>query len=221
MTAVRPPEFAPRLDYAALLLVADRVVLADTFGFSRQSGHNRTRIRTGRGPQWLTVPRRHGGVGVPLAEVEVVDDGWRRRHRHALAAAYGLAPFYEHVAPEWDVVLATPGSLADLAVASVRFTARWLKASAEIVRASELLGSPATLAAVAEVAAAEALLTLPESAERDARAVGVPVRVLRFREVERRQVHPGFVPGLGVLDLLMSHGPASADVLRQGIERQG
>ncbi|WP_420454745.1 WbqC family protein [Rubrivirga sp.] len=218
MTAVRPPEFAPRLEYAALLLAADRLVLADTFPFSRQGGHNRTRIRTAHGPQWLTVPRRHGGLGIPLTEVEVVDDGWRRRHRAALAAAYGLAPFYEHVAPEWDAVLATPGSLADLAVASVRFVARWLRSAAEVVRASALPGAPATLADVAEAAAVEALLTLPESAERDVASVGVPVRVLRFEEVERRQSHPGFLPGLGVLDLLMTHGPASADVLREGIE---
>ena len=71
MTAIRPPEFAPRLDYVALLLAAERLVLADTFPFSRQGGHNRARIRTAQGAQWLTVPRRHAGLGQPLAEVEV------------------------------------------------------------------------------------------------------------------------------------------------------
>ncbi len=111
-------------------------------------------------------------------------------------------------------MLETPGSLADLAVASVRFAARWLRSSAEVVRASELAGSPSTLARVVEAAGVEVLLTLPESAERDARAAGVPVRVLRFDPPAYRQTHPG--PGLGILDLLMAHGPASADVLRRG-----
>ncbi len=219
MTAVRPPEFAPRLEYAALLLAADRFVLADTFPFSRQGGHNRTRIRTGQGRQWLTVPRRHAGLGQPLAGVAVVDDGWRRRHAHALRAAYGLAPFYEHVAPEWDAVLATPGSLADVAVASVRFAARWLKAPAELVRASDLPGAPDSLGAVAEAAGVETLLTLPESAESDRRSVpdAVDVRVLRFEERERRQTHDGFVAGLGLLDLVMNHGPRSGDVLRESV----
>ena len=219
MTAVRPPEFAPRLEYAALLLEADRFVLADTFPFSRQGGHNRTRVRADAGPQWLTVPRRHAGLGQPLAAVEVVDDGWRRRHRHALRAAYGMAPFYEHVAPEWDAVLATAGSLADVAAASVAFAARWLRAPAEVVRASALPGAPDTLAGVVEAAGVEALLTLPESAASDRQSVpaGVDVRVLRFEEAARRQVHDGFVPGLGVLDLLMTHGPASADVLRESV----
>ena len=219
LTAIRPPEFAPRLPYAALLLTADRLVLADTFAFSRQGGHNRTRIRTDQGALWLSVPRRHAGLGQPLTEVEVVDDGWRRRHAAALTAAYGSASFFEHVMPEWADVLATPGSLADLTVASVRFTARWLKSEAEIVRASDLPGRPSALAEVADVAGATTVLTLPESARRDAEAVGVPVRVLRFEEAERRQVGEGFVPGLGVLDLLMTHGPAAADVLRASVQR--
>ena len=217
VTAVRPPEFAPRLAYAALLLAADRVVLADTFAFSRQSGQNRARVRSSQGPQWLTVPRRHGGLGVALTDVEIVEDGWRGRHRKALRAAYGMAPFYEHVAPTWDAVLDTPGPLADLAVASVEWAARWLDAPAQIVRASSLPDAPGALPDVVGAVGAETLLTLPESADRDREQVDVPVRVLAFEEARRRQAFPGFVPGLSVLDLVMNYGPASADVLRRGI----
>ena len=217
MTAVRPPEFAPRLEWAALLLAADRVVLADTFPYSRQSGHSRTRVRAASGAQWLSVPRRHAGLGQPLDRVEVAAGDWRRKHRAALQAAYGRAPFFEHVAPEWDAVLDTPGSLADLSCASVAFAARWLRSGAEVVRASELPGRPAGLAEVVDEVGVERLLTLPESAERDAAAVDVPVSVLAFEERPRAQAFPGFVAGLGVLDLFMVHGPASADVLRQSV----
>ena len=219
MTAIRPPELAPRLDYAALLVVADRLVLADTFPLSRQSGHGRMRVRTSQGAQWLSVPRRHTGPGVRLNAVETVDDGWRRRHRAALRAAYGGAPFYEHVAPGWSAVIDTPGGLAATTVASVRWAARWLGSGAEVVRASELAGAPATLAEVAQAVAAETLVTLPESAARDAAALpGVSVRVLRYRERPRRQSFPGFVAGLSVLDVVMNYGPASGDVVRAGIE---
>ena len=218
MTAIRPPELAPRLDYAALLLVADRLVLADTFPLSRQSGHSRMRIRTSQGTQWLSVPRRHGDRGPRLDEVETLGGDWRRRHRASLRAAYGGAPFYEHVAPGWSAVLDTPGTLADLTVASVRWAAEWLGAGAEVVRASALAGAPAGLAEVAREAGVEALVTLPESAERDAAALpGVEVRVLDHRERERRQSFPGFVPGLSVLDVVMNYGPAAGDVVQAGI----
>ena len=219
MTAIRPPELAPRLDYAALLLVADRLVLADTFPLSRQSGHGRMRIRTSQGAQWLSVPRRHGDPGVALDHVETVDDGWRRRHRAALRAAYGQAPFYEHVAPGWSAVLDTPGALADLTAASVRWAARWLGSTAEVVRASQLVGAPRTLAAVAAEAGVGTLVTLPESAARDAAALpDVPVVTLVYRERERRQSFAGFVPGLSVLDVVMNYGPAAGEVVRAGVE---
>ena len=218
LTAIRPPELAPRLPYAALLLAADRVVLADTFPFSRQSGQSRMRIRTSQGVQWLSVPRVHTGRQPLFNEVEVVDDDWRRRHLAGLRAAYGMAPFFEHVMPGWAEVLATPGSLADLACASVRWAVGWLGAEAEIVRASALPGSPAALADVAGAVGLEALVTLPESAEREAQALpGVDVRVLEVDEVERRQAFPGFEPGLSVLDVVMNHGPASAGIVRAGI----
>ena len=212
MTAVRPPELAPRLPYAALLLAADRLVLADTFAFSRQSGHSRMRIATAQGTAWLSVPRHHGGLGVPLDRVEIAGDAWRVRHRRAVQAAYGRAPFYEHVAPEWDAVLDTPGSLADLTAASVRWAARWLRAPAEVVRASALPGAPARLGAVLDGVRPGALLTLPESAARDAAAMaerGGDTFVLRLGG--------GLDPALSVLDLVMAHGLGAADVLRAAL----
>lgn len=209
LTAVRPPEFAPRLEVAALLLVADRVVLADTFAFSRQSYHNRARIWTDQGARWLTVPRRHAGLGQPLTDVEVVDDGWRRRHRVALQAAYGAAPFYEHVAPEWSDVLDTPGSLADLAVASTVFAARWLRAPASLVRASDLPSQPHTLAAIVAATGSPELVSIPEAAPHDARLLpGHPVRVLHL---DRQRPPAG--RDVSVLDLLMHHGLAAGTVL--------
>ena len=209
MTAVRPPELAPRLPYAALLLAADRVVLADTFPYSRQSGQGRMRIATVQGPQWLSVPRHHAGLGVPLDQVEIAGDDWRTQHRRALRMAHGRAPFYEHVAPEWDDVLDTTGPLADLSVASVHWAARWLKADAEIVRASQLPGAPARLDAVLDRVEPDALLTLPESADRDAQVMaerGGPTFVLHL--------DGDLDPALSVMDLVMTHGLGAADVLR-------
>ena len=222
MTAIRPPELAPRLPYAALLLACDRFVLADTFAFSRQSGHSRMRIRTSQGRMWLSVPRQHAGVAQRLDQVAVVDDGWRRRHLASVRAAYGMAPFYEHVAPGWAEVVRTPGSLADLTCASVQWAAEWLGATAELARASRLPGCPQTLTEVAQAAGADVLVTLPESADRDAQALpGVAVTVANFAEAKRRQAFPGFEPGLSVLDVVMNYGPASGEIVRAGIVAPG
>ncbi|MDX1420032.1 MAG: WbqC family protein [Rubricoccaceae bacterium] len=224
MTAVRPPEYFPRLDYAALLLAADRFVVADTFPFSRQAWQNRTRVRTPEGPgwQWLTVPRRHAGAATPLLALPLSAEPWARTHRRALRYAYGMAPYHAHYADEVDALLRRPWtSLGALTTATVRWAARRLGAAAEVVCASDLPGAPDTLPAVWEALDAPPVLaTLPESALRDAERLAAfepAVRVLQFEEPERRQNFPGFVPGLGVLDLLLNHGPAAADLLREGI----
>ena len=217
MLAVRPPEFFPRLPVAALLLAADRVVLADTFAFSRQGAHNRARIRTATGTQWLTVPRQHAPIGTRLDAVGVVDDGWVRRHGHALRTAYGMAPYYEHLAPDVAALLAgSHASLAALTVATMRWTARMLGVEAEIRVASDLEGAPETLGGVVQSVGATGLLTLAESAERDRTQAGVPVQVLSLdASGTYRQTFPGFETGVSSLDLLMNHGPASADWLRE------
>jgi hypothetical protein len=225
VTAVRPPEYFPRLEYAALLLAADRFVVADTFAFSRQAGQNRTRIRTAEGPgwQWLTVPRRHTAPGTPLLALPLdAARPWARTHARALRYNYGMAPFYEHYREGVEGLLGRPWpSLGALAAATVEWTARQLRAETGLVRASDLPGAPATLSAVWEALGAPSVLgTLPESAGRDAARLASyrpRVQVLDFQEPERRQNFPGFVGGLSVLDLLFNHGPGAADLLRAGI----
>ena len=225
MTAIRPPEYFPRLDYAALLLVADRFVLADTFTFSRQGHQNRMRIRTAQEPgwQWLTVPRVHAEDRRALYTVPMDEaTPWARQHRRAIHYNYSMAPFYEHYRDGVDALLKQDWrSLADLTCATVAWTHRQLRAPGELLRASELPGAPGELPDVWEALAKdEQLGTLPESAERDAERLaplGARVRVLRFDEHARRQNFPGFVGGVSVLDLLFNYGPDAADLLREGI----
>lgn len=217
MTAVRPPEFFPRPEVAALMLAADRLVLADTLRFSRQAAHNRVRIRTDAGTQWLSVPREHLGRPVPLDQLPVVDDGWRQRHLHALQTAYGMAPYIEHVRPEVEALLSREWrSLGALAVATCEWTHRWLGASCEVVTASTLPGRPDSLGAIWEAAGTAPLLALPESADRDRQRLGVETRILRFDAPEYRQAFDGFAPGCSSLDLILNHGPRAAEILRAG-----
>jgi hypothetical protein len=218
--AVRPPEYLPRLAYAALGLHADLVVVADTFPYSRQGHQNRTRVRTpepvaegdpNAGWAWLTVPLAGGAVGRALGDVEVVEGRWRDVHRKTLRHHYGSAPFYAHYAPELEALLAAPApSLAAFTAPTVGWTLRALRAPARVALASDLPGAPVSLPEVLAAVGARELVTLPESAEgdrRQAEGAGVEVRVVPASEPPRRQNFPGFVPGCSALDLLLNYGP--------------
>ena len=215
MTALRPPEYFPRQPVAALFLAADRVILADTLPFSRQAAHNRARIRSAEGRQWLTVPREHTGARQPLDRLAVVGTDWKRKHVHALRTAYGMASYGEHVLPEIEALLARDyDSLGGLAVATCRWTHRWLGATSELVLASSLPGRPDTLAAIWEAAGASPLLALPESASRDHDRLAVETHVLHYAGTAYRQSFAGFEPGCSSLDVILNHGPRAADLLR-------
>jgi hypothetical protein len=222
---VRPPDYFPPAAHAALLATADRVVLADTFAFSRQATHNRARILTSQGAQWITVPRGHAPVGTPLGAVAVVADGWPRRHLRALRAAYGMAPFAEALLPEVEAILSEQyASLGALTAAATAWTVRRLGGTADVALASEMPGAPATLAAVWEAAGRPALLSLTPDRDRAALAgLGATVEAFTFGEMQRRQVWPpapdsgdaatGLTTGLSALDVLLTYGGGARTAL--------
>lgn len=212
MTAVRPPEYFPRLAYCALMLAAERFVVADTFPFSRQSWHNRTKIRTSdaQGWQWLTVRRRHSSPNRGLNVLELDDAGsWVRSHQRAIRINYSMAPFYDTLSDELDALLSQPyPTLGALTVATVKWVHEKIGGPSELIVASELPGAPDTLEGVRKALDCfDTLITLPESAARDALSLpDIKVKVFRFEEQPYTQNFPGFVSGLSALDMLLNHG---------------
>ncbi|MEM6783164.1 MAG: WbqC family protein [Bacteroidota bacterium] len=231
MTAIRPPEFFPSLPVAALLLTAERFMVADTFAYSRQSYQNRTRIRTsagtGRDAMWLTVPVRKGPPGRPIRSMPLADPlgAWRRAHLRTLAACYNNAPYFAHYAPQlehlFDAVFTNDGpppTLGTLTVAAMRWAHQVLASDAEFVVASERPSPLATLVEVWRDAGVGPLLTLPDAAAGErAQLPEVAQTVATFEEGPRRQVFEGFVRGCGLLDLVFNYGPAARQVLREGL----
>jgi hypothetical protein len=224
--AARPPEYFPRLEYAALMLLVDRFVLADTLPYSRQSTQNRCRVRLPgpgeRASAWLSVPLLGGTPGRPITKVEIAPDPrWRQVHRKTLLHHYSSAPFFVHYRRELEELIAFPTkNLGALTTATTQWVATVLRARAELIPASELPGKPDTLEDMLRRSRAQALTTLPESALRDreaAEAAAAELQVLNFRERPRRQNFPGFTPGCSVLDLILNHGPGSAAYLLECI----
>lgn len=211
MVAILAPEYFPRLAFFALAREADLVVLGDTFQYSRQSGQNRTLLRSGQGPHWLTVPIGGGLHGKPQRQIQPdAQTDWAKRHLRAIRFDLGTTPYFDHLYPEIEEVLSTPhASLADLNVATISMLARWMQGAGPFVRASELPSSPSTFAEVVDVLRPVSILSLPDAVRHDARYA--PCKALVWTETERPQRFPGFVSGLSALDAVAHLG---LDVLR-------
>lgn len=214
MLAVVSPEYFPRLERVALALRARRLVLADTFQYSRQSYHNRTRLRNPQGWQWISVPLRAHQHGVPIDRATVGQlRGWQRRHWRAFCYNYRTTPYFEFFEPRLEEIFQQEWTtLGALTCATVLLTLRLFEIDTPVVRASELVGRPASVAAIARVLAADTLL-LPENTAAIDRAAAAQVYALRFKEPVYRQNFGGFVPGMTALDLLFNLGPVEARAL--------
>ncbi len=215
MLALRPPEYFPRLAYFALLLRADRAVVADTFQYSRQSYQNRARIVTPDGPMWLSVPLVGGQHGTPIHRVCIDGRGrWAQRHLKALQFNYGAAPFYEAYLPAIEeTICAEHETLGALTVATVRCLAGLLGLAPPEVLSESVLDAPATLGEACDALAPAGLLVLPDTAAHD-RALVAQTRLLDWRERPRHQPFgPPFIADCSALDALMMYGPDARSLL--------
>jgi hypothetical protein len=89
--AIHQPNYAPWLGYFVKATTADLFVLLDDVQFSKGSYANRTRVCGPNGPEFLTVPVRHGGFR-SIREVSIAEPQWADRHRRQLRAYYRGSP---------------------------------------------------------------------------------------------------------------------------------
>jgi len=206
---VLPPEYFPGPSAAALMALAQIVVLADTFRYARQTWQNRACLRTPDGGQWITVPVGHGQHGRAIIETMIREvESWRDRHLKALRFNYGATPYFEYYIDRIEIVIrSAERSLASLTVPSTRLVADLMGLEPEWRLASELDGAPRDLGGIRSAMSVDRVMVV------DPLPAGPHVDRLPFGTPAYRQRFDGFVPGCSVLDLLMMHGPAARDIL--------
>ncbi len=214
LVAVRPPEYWPRPLFLALMDVADRMVLADTLPYSRQSHQNRTRIRNPAGGQWLSVPLAAGRKGRSIQEARIEgSDRWIRKHWRALAYNYRTTPFFEFYEPELAPFFEREWKrLGEITCASVQKIAELFGVETPLARASEMEGAPSAVRDIRRIAGG-AFLSAADTEAANRRLVRVDA-VVHAKELVYRQNFQGFFPGTSALDLLFNYGPEALPMIR-------
>jgi hypothetical protein len=197
---------------------SDVFVFLDDVQYDRRGWRNRNRIKTTEGVQWLTVPVHARGVqaaGTPIHEIEIVDDGWHRRHLETVRRAYRRAPHFDEFA-EWlgQLYSASPRFLADFTIAATRAIASMLGITARTLRASELSVSghkTERLLAILDAVGATAYLSGPSAKayldEPGLAKAGIALEWMTYEYPEYPQLHGAFDPQVSILDLLFMTGP--------------
>lgn len=179
------PAYLPGPAFFARL--AGGAVLLDTAPFDAHGLHPRARIKSARGPLWLSVPVDARRFGETLAEVRIDPArSWRARHLAAIMTSYRDAPFFDWTYPVLESLLARPWMhLADLNIAAIEGLCGLLEIPIELRLASDLASPP------------------PES----------PVD---YEFPFYAQLHGPFLPHVSVVDLLFNAGPRARAILAKG-----
>jgi hypothetical protein len=220
---VLQPGYLPWLGFFDQLRRADVFVYYDDVQFDTHGWRNRNRIKTQAGAQWLTVPVRHGGLGLPLVKDVEIDarTPWARKHVASLRQAYARAPHVADYLPSLVEVLERKWErLVDLDLAVVELIRGWLGLDRRMVRASELGIDGHRSERLVRIcrhfgarsyysgAAARAYLDV-DLFHRD----GIRVDWQDFAHPVYPQLHGDFVPYLSIVDLVFNCGAASMAVL--------
>jgi hypothetical protein len=213
--AAHSPEYLPRLAVMALAANADVLLLTDTFQYSRQSYHNRARIRKPDGAQWLTVPLEGGQFGTPINRVRIdASADWQGRHRRAVMHNYGRAPFFADYFPRLDQLWRERWELlGDLNYATVRLMVELLGIPVRLERASGSGDAFRDIGDLGPLIGPEAVLTGLDETVRAGEGRGVAVDRFEFEEPVYHQNFPGFHGGMTALDAVMNYGPRARDFL--------
>jgi hypothetical protein len=230
--AAHQPNFMPWLGYFDKMRKADVFVSVDHVQMERQSFQNRTRIKTGEGVRWITVP-----VVQQSREERIVDklidnsrDGrfrWGRKMALTLKYAYQSAPHYAEYQPVLTEILERRWErLADLNHQLIDFCRAVLTIQTPLVRSSEMklsgTKSEMILSMCRELGANAYLSGVGASKEYlDVAAfqrAGIEVLWQDFKhpQYEQRQSSTAFVEKLSVFDLLSNCGGESAVFFHAG-----
>ena len=91
--------YIPWKGFFDLIGRCDEYVIYDSAQYVKRHWHNRNRIKTANGVEWLTIPVvTKGRFEQPIDQVEI-EKPWADKHWRALELAYRRAPFFEQLAP--------------------------------------------------------------------------------------------------------------------------
>lgn len=222
IVTIHQPNYLPYLGFFQKMVNADALVVYDTALYSKQLGfHNRNRIKTPLGEQWLTVPVRHATIR-EMRDVEIASTDWARQHRKMIDANYRKAPFYASYAGELQELLKKPWtSLAEVNEALIGLVARWLSIRTKTVRAS-------SLPPLETADPTDKLLHLVRSMGGDTFLSGVGghdylveskftdirLRYDEFTPTPYPQLFGPFIPNLSAIDAIFNCGDSAKDLLK-------
>ncbi len=102
IVSAHQPAYLPWLGYFHKIMLADIFVIMDDVQFEKSSFTNRNKIISGEQEVMLTIPvKQKGHIDKTIAQIELSDQRWRKKHLKSIEQAYRKAPEFN---PVFDLI---------------------------------------------------------------------------------------------------------------------
>ena len=225
--SIHQPHFFPWLGYFDKIAGSDVFVILDNCQYKKQEFQNRNKIKTPKGPLWVTVPVLIKGYSDQNINDIRIDnsENWRKRHLNLLKTNYREARFFEpyyseiesfYMSRKWEM-------LAELNIGMLYWFTERLGIGTPVRIASEMnvegvkternVNICKALGADVYLSGQGAKTYLDGSLFA---AAGIELRFQEYQHPVYTQLHGAFEPYLSVTDLLFNAGGRSLEIIKEG-----
>jgi len=212
------PAYMAWVPFYQRMIESDVFVYLDDVEFSKNSFHNRNKIKTAQGPVYLTVPIQYKGNSNSSIKEMPIDNKkpWRKKHWQTILQNYSKAPFFPDLGPllkeqiydcEWIY-------LGDLNVTLLELFREFLKINTPCYQSSKLtvIGeSNEKLVNLCHKLGAELFIVKPATDHYHPKTFfeshKIGFKYFNQNLMPYPQLHGSFIPGLSILDYAMNCGP--------------
>jgi hypothetical protein len=210
--------YIPWRGFFDLIGRCDEYVILDHVQYVKRRWHNRNRIKTAAGPQWLTIPVITTSRREQTIDAVEVEKPWAEQHWRAVELAYRRTAYFEVMAPlvrGWYERASGERLLTEVNAIFLREIAALLAFGTRFVRdtAYPAQGTKTErLLAIIRAAGADCYLNGPSAKayldEPLLAGAGVAVEWMSYEGYPQYpQLYGPFEPAVSVLDLLFNVGP--------------
>jgi hypothetical protein len=227
---VHQPEYIPWLGFFDKLARCDTFVIYDDAQFQHGGFHNRNKIRTMHGWEWLTVPITHGHPQT-IKDVKIAGVEWKKKQLSVIVNNYQKTPYFKEYFPLIkEAISSNHELLIGLNLHLIKILAEILNIKVKMVRSSEfpylgkeknekLVSMCKLIGADTYIAGSGGKAYVNENLFSEA---DITIQWHNYEHPNYKQKYEGFQPNMSIIDLLFNTGPqAKETILKGGIINNG
>lgn len=214
--AIHQPAYLPWVGYFHKIKAVDLFIFLDNVQFQKGSFQNRNKIYSKHGSIWLTVPilTSVGYMDEKILNLKIDNNQkWQLKHLKSICNNYSKAPLFKKIMPKIErFYLNKEESLPELCWEMLHVFNDILGIKTPMIRASEIDGLSGKksdlILDICKSTKASIYLSGDNGKdylfEEDFLNSGIKIQYQNYKIKDYKQLSDGFVPALGIVDLLFN-----------------